>query len=217
MKGGVRNSQASSVAAGVRVQTSLYGVAVPLIYGRTRTTPKLIWLNDFSASKVSSGKKGGGMKGKGGDLYDYTVACDLLLGHYPLRYVGTIWKNKDIYTPQFVSMVATVSGGQVVLTNFPSSSGASSLIAVLAVTLQQNITGVGFNDYGAPSPEPLPAGTWQAPLWNAAYRQPDSTWASGNVYSGSPARCYGQLSRRAERPDSHHLLRLLGQGGLYQR
>ena len=50
MKGGIRNSQASSVAAGVRVQTSLYGVAVPLVYGRTRATPKLIWLNDFNAS-----------------------------------------------------------------------------------------------------------------------------------------------------------------------
>jgi hypothetical protein len=188
MKGGVRNSQASSVAAGVRVQTSIYGVAVPLVYGRTRATPKLIWLNDFHASKVSSGKKGGGMKGKGGDLYDYTVACDLLLGHYPLRYVGTIWKNKDIYAPQFVSTTASVSDGQVTLTSFPNSSGASSLIAVLAVTLETNIIGAGFNDYGAPSSEPLPSGTWQVPLWNAAYRQPDTTPTSGNVYTWQPSQ-----------------------------
>ena len=185
MKGGVRNSQASSVAAGVRVQTSIYGVAVPLVYGRTRATPKLIWMNDFQAVKVSNGKKA---SKKAGGTYEYYTACDLLLGHYPLRYIGGIWLNKDVYTPQLASITATVSGGQVTINNFPSGTSAATLIAVLAVTLQQNITGTGFNDYGAPSPEPLPAGTWQVPLWNAAYRQPDTTQASGNVYSWQPSQ-----------------------------
>jgi len=185
MKGGVRNSQASSVAAGVRVQTSIYGVAVPLVYGRTRATPKLIWMNGFQAVKQSNGKKS---SKKAGGAYEYYTACDLLLGHYPLRYIGTIWKNKDIYAPQPASITANVTNDQVTINNFPSGYSASDLIAVQAVTLTQLITGGGFNDYGAPSSEPLPTGTWQAPLWNAAYRNADTTQASGNVYTWQPGQ-----------------------------
>ena len=185
MKGGVRNSQASSVAAGVRVQTSLYGVAVPLVYGRTRATPKLVWLGDFKAVKQSSGKKA---SKKAGGVYEYYTACDLLLGHYPLRYVGTIWKNKDVYVPQFASVTAAVVNGQVTINNFPPGYSSANLIAVQAATLTANVTGSGFHDYGAPAPDSLPSGTWQIPLWNAACRQPDTSEATGNVFIWQPGQ-----------------------------
>ena len=164
MKGGVPNSQA---ATSVRVQTSLYGVTIPLIYGTARVNPKLIWVNDFTATKVASGKKAGGGK-KGGNNYDYTCACDFLLGHYPLAAILTGWMNKDFYYLCFASQTLTVSGGQVQIT---VPGGASLLVYVRSVYLNQSYS-ADFDDYGSPGPV-VESGSWQRPLWNDWFYLPN--------------------------------------------
>lgn len=37
---------------GIRVQTSAYGVARPMVYGTTRATVNLLWYGDFIAKAI---------------------------------------------------------------------------------------------------------------------------------------------------------------------
>jgi hypothetical protein len=161
----------TSRAAGLRVQSSLYGETVPVVYGRTRVTPKLIWTNDFRAEKVKSNtKKGAGKKGMGGDTYTYSIACDFLLGHYPIRYVGWSWINKDVYALAWGYQEFVVDNGMVTI-NVPG--GAVNLIAITAVVLRESYSAT-FNDYGAPGAASV-SGTWSRPLWNNWFNLPNAS------------------------------------------
>lgn len=167
MKGGTGNNQLSSVATGIRVQSSLYGVTIPVIYGTTRLEPKLIWAADFAAHRVGGSKKSGSKKG--GTNYDYTCACDFLLAHWPVQAVLNGWINKSFYGTYPTVVALTVSGGQVTLPALPSDG---SLLYVGGVALQQGYSQT-LNDYGAPAPSTV-SGTWQRPLWNDHYYLPNS-------------------------------------------
>lgn len=98
MKGGKSNARHTSRAYSLRLNGTALGQVIPLIYGQTRTTPKLIWANDFNATQVSSGKKSGK---SGSGVFTYTVAADFLVGHRPLRGCLTIWADKTIWALQY--------------------------------------------------------------------------------------------------------------------
>jgi hypothetical protein len=52
------NANSAPKVTGVRFNTSIYGSAIPFLFGRARLTPKLIWQNDFSYYMSDQGKKG---------------------------------------------------------------------------------------------------------------------------------------------------------------
>jgi hypothetical protein len=176
MKGGVGNNKVSAKATGIRVQQSVYGATIPVIYGCARVSPSPIWVNGFAATPVSSGKKGAGSKKGGGgssQLYDYTCACDFLLGHVPIQNILVTWSNKDVYGPVLTAggVTLTVSGGQVTLPQSPYH--------VLYVALIEPFT-ASFDDYGSPGGE-IVSGQWNHPLWNDLQYLPNSAQAGSTL------------------------------------
>lgn len=92
-------------ALGLRVNTSVYGLVIPLVYGRTRIPPNLLWYGDFQAiahtTTTSSGGGGGGGKGgsSGGSSStstSYTYSCAVVFGLClgGVQSVGRIWRAK---------------------------------------------------------------------------------------------------------------------------
>lgn len=80
-----------------RLQTSAYGLPIPLIYGMTRVAGNIAWYANFTAVAHKTGGKGGltGGGGKSGGT-SYTYAVDLLvsLGEGPIAGVATVWVSQ---------------------------------------------------------------------------------------------------------------------------
>jgi hypothetical protein len=103
-------TQATQQAAvsGLQLQSSAYGVAIPIVYGTTRVAPNLIWYGDFDAiaqqSSAGSGGKGGvggggGGKGGGGSTsYTYQTAVALGLCEGPITGIGNVYVDKNLST-----------------------------------------------------------------------------------------------------------------------
>ncbi len=89
----------------LRVQQSTYGLAVPIVYGRTRVSGNLTWYDDFVAiAQTTTTSSGGGGKGGGGGItqsnttYTYEAALIMALCEGPISRVNTIWVSKQIYS-----------------------------------------------------------------------------------------------------------------------
>ena len=89
------------IIAAMRINTSAYGKAIALCYGKSRVAGNLIWYNDFTAiphTTTSSG--GGGGKGGGGGgsssqtSYTYTAAAIMGLCEGVIGSIGSIWAGK---------------------------------------------------------------------------------------------------------------------------
>src|SRR5579871_2045477 len=102
--GGARSSQATTapeVASAVRIQRSVNGAAVPVVYGTQRLPGNLIWYGDFIAQRrqqwggKSGGKggaTGGGGKGQsqpGSNVYFASFALGLAAG--TIQGIGRVW------------------------------------------------------------------------------------------------------------------------------
>lgn len=98
--GGNSNGHQSQQAplAGANIQSSAYGLPVPLIYGRNRVAANLIWYGAFVATphtqKQSGGKGGGGGGGKS-TTYTYTASMMWGLGEGAFTSINNVWKDKD--------------------------------------------------------------------------------------------------------------------------
>ncbi len=92
----------------MRVQQSSYGIAIPIVYGRTRVSSNLIWYGDFQAiphtTTTTTGGGGGGGKGGGGGgggttqvhtYYTYEASFILALAEGPVFSVDSIWRGKE--------------------------------------------------------------------------------------------------------------------------
>ncbi len=79
------------------IQTSVYGMCIPLIYGRQRVPPNLIWYGDFksTAIKQAVGGKGGSQSSTS---YNYKTALMLSICEGPIERIGDIWKSKTKLT-----------------------------------------------------------------------------------------------------------------------
>ena len=86
----------------VDIQTSAYGVCIPILWGRNRAGVNIIWLNDFQAKKQKSGGKGGG--GKGGSSYDYTVALIMAICEGPIQGAIGLFKDNQQYSLASVNL-----------------------------------------------------------------------------------------------------------------
>ncbi|QBQ98165.1 phage tail protein [Paraburkholderia pallida] len=103
--GTIRNSEVPEVA--LRLQGSSYGNPIPVIHGRTRVRPNLIWYGDFKAIAHTSSESAGG-KGGGPDVenttYTYTVAVAMALGAGVVSGIGRVWADKTVTTPAKVGL-----------------------------------------------------------------------------------------------------------------
>lgn len=94
--GGGSNAAQTSQAVGIRVQSSIYGSVLPIVYGTNRVAGNLIWYGNFQASKSSSGGgKSGGGGGKGSGGYTYSAAVAIALCEGPIQGIGTVWYSSN--------------------------------------------------------------------------------------------------------------------------
>lgn len=93
------NASQSQQAAGIRVQTSVYGTPLKLVYGTNRISGNLIWYGNFQAHAQSSsgGGKGGGGGGKGSSSYTYSAAVAIGLCEGPITGIGLTWSGQSVY------------------------------------------------------------------------------------------------------------------------
>jgi hypothetical protein len=158
------NSQLNNKLVGYRVQTSLYGTVVPILYGQTRLAGNTIWVNDWQAIPISSGgKKGGsGGKGKGGggssQQYDYKTAIIIGLCEGQILGVRNVWYNRTRLALGTSTEPYTIPGGGG---TYHPANEANLLI-------DHGVAGAhsysqSANDYGSPGSVTL-SGTQQIPL-----------------------------------------------------
>jgi hypothetical protein len=107
---GATNSAQTTRASGLRIQTSVYGTAIALCYGRVRVEPNLIWYGDFRAvAHEQEGGKGGGETGGGGS-YTYGASVQLSLCEGPIEAVLSVWESKGrraIGSTRFTTFLGT--------------------------------------------------------------------------------------------------------------
>ncbi|HWK45135.1 MAG TPA: phage tail protein [Stellaceae bacterium] len=101
--GGSTQSQASQTTkySALAVQTAVAGKVIPLVWGRVRLAPNLIWYNDFTATpasggSTSSGKGGGSSSSQGSSSYTYSASIMFALCEGPIDSVDLVWKDKDV-------------------------------------------------------------------------------------------------------------------------
>lgn len=88
----------------LQVQTSTSTMPIPIVWGRNKIAPNLIWFANFLAVPGGSGKGIGGKggilgHGSSGDSYTYTADLIMALSEGPIAGVGLIWKDLSIYVP----------------------------------------------------------------------------------------------------------------------
>ena len=136
------NAQQTVAAAGLQVQTSAYGLPVPILFGKNQTTPNLIQMVGFAAhQKVEpSGSSGG----KGGSpspttiTYTYTVTPLFGLCEGTITSFDTIRKDKE--NPTSLTGWATFTGSQTTPWAYMTSSfsGEARVYPKIAYIAYQN-------------------------------------------------------------------------------
>lgn len=88
-------NQQSPALAGIKIQSSTYGLPVPIVWGQNRIQGNLIWYGDFTTTShnQASGGKGGGAMRSSTSTYTYNAALVIGLCEGPINGIGTIWKN----------------------------------------------------------------------------------------------------------------------------
>ena len=79
-------------ATGLELQTASNAVPVPIVWGRGRLAPNIIWYNNFKSRKV---KVGGGKGGPSQKQWEYSVSLILGICEGPINDVNNVWK--DLY------------------------------------------------------------------------------------------------------------------------
>jgi hypothetical protein len=105
MSGGGSTISTSEPRLGaLSVQQSTYGLALPIVYGRTRVSGNLIWYGDFVAiattTTTSSGGKGGGGVSQQSTTFTYEAAVLLALCEGPIGGVVSVWQAKKRFEAQ---------------------------------------------------------------------------------------------------------------------
>ncbi|WP_445364890.1 phage tail protein (plasmid) [Microbulbifer sp. ANSA001] len=90
--------------AGIKLQTSTYGSALTLKYGKGRVQARLIWHDDFRGIKhVEKQRSSGGKGGSGGskstvktETWTYQASVMLALTEGPIGGIGRCWADKSV-------------------------------------------------------------------------------------------------------------------------
>lgn len=99
MGGGETISTETPRVSSLRINSSAYGLAIPLLWGTHRIAGNLIYQNDFIAtphvSMQDMGGKGGGGGGMSSTSYTYTSCQAIGLCAGVVGGIGRVWSNKD--------------------------------------------------------------------------------------------------------------------------
>jgi hypothetical protein len=146
---GSRNQGSQPKAlAGVQVQTSVYGVGIPIVYGQARIAGNLIWANDFVSTGQKTGKGGGTITG-----YTYRAAIALALCEGPIYGIVNTWTAKvQTLFSTLVSQGFSLFGG----------ASAPSPWGYVTTNHPTEALGYQFTAYIARSDWPLDAGATMA-------------------------------------------------------
>lgn len=84
----------------LRIQSSAYGLCIPLVWGTTRVSGNLVWYGDFAATAHTSKEEVGGKGGGGGSVtvnttYTYATALAMALCEGPIASIGPVWSAKS--------------------------------------------------------------------------------------------------------------------------
>ncbi len=100
--GGGMNTSDNKIGS-LQIQTSAFGLPIPIVYGTTRIAANLIWYGDFTAiahtETSSGGGKGGGAPSSSNTTYTYTTALAAGLCEGPIDSLGMLWASKEQSTP----------------------------------------------------------------------------------------------------------------------
>ena len=99
-----RSDNAKPDFTSLQIQTSTSTLPIPIVWGRNKVSPNLIWFANFRAVPGSNGKGiggKGGLIGGGASASSYTYTADLIMAlcEGPIEGVGLIWKDLSIYVP----------------------------------------------------------------------------------------------------------------------
>jgi hypothetical protein len=111
--GGTTITNAETPLSALQIQSSSYGVPIPIVYGQTRVSGNLIWYGDFTPvahyQETSSGGKGGGGGVSSTNItYTYTAAFAYALCEGPIQDVPTAWVGKDAHAAPCVGIQTPV-------------------------------------------------------------------------------------------------------------
>lgn len=97
--GGQTISTSESRIEALRLQSSAYGVTIPLVFGVTRIAGNLLWYGGFAAvpHTTEEGGKGGGVKVQN-TTYSYTAWVQMGLCHGRITAIPRIWRGKKLYS-----------------------------------------------------------------------------------------------------------------------
>lgn len=140
--GGTTISTSETRIEALSLQSSAYGVTVPLVYGVNRISGNMLWYGDFKAiahtsSSGSGGKGGGGGVTQVSTTYTYTASVMMALTEGQAIGVSKVWRGKKLYqggvTPsQILSVIETfvvpAGGGVFTVANsaqFVADTGVS--------------------------------------------------------------------------------------------
>ena len=100
---------------GVALQSSAYGIPIPLVYGTQRVTGNLIWFGDFVATphteSSKSGGKGGSSTTQSSTTFTYSAAVVIGLCEGPIENISYCWADKDLHDEAWVDSMFFISAG----------------------------------------------------------------------------------------------------------
>lgn len=144
---------------GLRLQTSLYGQTVPVVYGRTRIPGNLLWYGGFKATRQeerSEAAKGGGSKPTR-TYYEYSASVAMLLAEGPLAGVRRVYKGKQRFsgvasstTSSTAQLDSVVPGSGPFTVTVPSASTWAFDGGVMVPTVDLLQTYFGFTTSDTP-------------------------------------------------------------------
>jgi hypothetical protein len=99
MSGSQTLSMSETRIEAVKLQSSAYGVTIPVVGGVNRVPGNLVWYGDFLAEPTTTttggGGKGGGVKTQN-TAYAYSAAVIMGICQGPIGAVSRIWKGKEV-------------------------------------------------------------------------------------------------------------------------
>jgi len=97
-----RSSNAKPDYTALQLQTSVSIMPIPIVWGKTKIAPNLIWYANFQALPGGSGKGTGGkggLVGGGASSSEYTYTADIIMAlcEGPINAIGYVWKDLGVY------------------------------------------------------------------------------------------------------------------------
>jgi hypothetical protein len=179
MSGGTTISTSETKVEALNLQSSAYGVTIPVVYGVNRIAGNMLWYGDFKATAHTDVKTTGGKGGGGGGVttetttYTYSASVVLGLCEGPVSASMLLWRGKKYYVggpPDIGASVATGALAQAVWpylsTTFSGQALGYSGVAYMYAQDYQlgasaqvenhnfQITGIGAFAYGVADANP---------------------------------------------------------------